>query len=131
MVEIAREQLSGLGASRVRFELFESGPRRAPAPQAHPDTPAAALTVTLAGRTSDVAMRPEDGSVLDAVLRSRPDAPYSCTAGACGTCRAKVTSGSVEMTHDYALEDAEKAAGFVLTCQSLPTAEKVELDFDA
>jgi ring-1,2-phenylacetyl-CoA epoxidase subunit PaaE len=35
------------------------------------------------------------------------------------------------MTHDYALEDTEKAAGFVLTCQSLPTAEIIDLDFDA
>lgn len=69
--------------------------------------------------------------MLDAVLRARPDAPYSCTAGACGTCRAKVVSGAVEMTHDYALEKSEKEAGFVLTCQSMPTTESVELDFDA
>ena len=132
MVESAREVLTGMGAERVRFELFESGPRRAPLPEAErKDVPAATLAVTLGGRTSSCEMRPDDQSVLDAVLRARPDAPYSCTAGACGTCRAKVTSGSVEMTHDYALEEAEKAAGFVLTCQSMPTAERVELDFDA
>jgi ring-1,2-phenylacetyl-CoA epoxidase subunit PaaE len=35
------------------------------------------------------------------------------------------------MTHDYALEKSEKEAGFVLTCQSMPTTESVELDFDA
>jgi ring-1,2-phenylacetyl-CoA epoxidase subunit PaaE len=132
MVEAAREVLDGLGAGRVRFELFDSGPRRAPSPESRPaDVPAATLNVTLGGRTSVCAMRPDDGSVLDAVLRHRPDAPYSCTAGACGTCRAKVTSGSVQMTHDYALEAAEKAAGFVLTCQSLPTADTIDLDFDA
>ena len=132
MVEGAREVLDGLGASRVRFELFDSGPRRAPSAESRPaDTPAATLNVTLGGRTSVCALRPDDGSLLDAVLRNRPDAPYSCTAGACGTCRAKVTGGSVQMTHDYALEDAEKAAGFVLTCQSLPTSETVDLDFDA
>lgn len=132
MVESSREVLDGLGATRVRFELFDSGPRRVPSPEWRPaDAPAATLNVTLGGRTSVCAMRPDDASVLDAVLRHRPDAPYSCTAGACGTCRAKVTGGSVQMTHDYALEDAEKAAGFVLTCQSLPTAETVDLDFDA
>jgi ring-1,2-phenylacetyl-CoA epoxidase subunit PaaE len=132
MVESAREVLSGMGADRVRFELFESGPRRAPVPEAErKDVPAAALSVTLGGRTSACELRPDDQSVLDAVLRARPDAPYSCTAGACGTCRAKVTSGGVQMTHDYALEDAEKEAGFILTCQSLPTTERVELDFDA
>ena len=132
MVEGAREVLVGLGTDRVRFELFESGPRRAPSAEAaHADVPAAALTVTLGGRTSVCELRPEDGSLLDAVLRARPDAPYSCTAGACGTCRARVRSGGVEMTHDYALEEAEKQAGFVLTCQSLPTTDRVELDFDA
>jgi len=132
MVETSRDALEGMGAERVRFELFDSGPRRAPAPDSRrAETAAATLNVTLAGRTSVCAMRPDDASVLDAVLRYRPDAPYSCTAGACGTCRAKVTSGAVEMTHDYALEPAEKVAGFVLTCQSLPTTGTVDLDFDA
>jgi ring-1,2-phenylacetyl-CoA epoxidase subunit PaaE len=132
MVEGAREVLAGLGATRVRFELFDSGPRRTPTPEdRQAEVPKAELAVTLAGRTSSATMRPEDDSLLDAVLRARPDAPYSCTAGACGTCRAKVRSGSVQMTHDYALEEAEKAAGFVLTCQSLPTSAAVELDFDA
>ena len=133
MVESAREGLAGLGASRVRFELFESGPRRAPAAAetAGAEVPAAALTVTLGGRTSVCELSPQDGSLLDAVLRSRPDAPYSCTAGACGTCRARVLSGGVQMARDYALEESEKQAGFVLTCQSLPTTAKVELDFDA
>jgi ring-1,2-phenylacetyl-CoA epoxidase subunit PaaE len=132
MVETARDLLHGLGAARVRFELFDSGPRRAASPESRPAAfPAATLNVTLGGRTSVCTMRPDDACVLDAVLRYRPDAPYSCTAGACGTCRAKVTGGSVQMTHDYALEDAEKAAGFVLTCQALPTADPVDLDFDA
>ena len=132
MVEAARDVLAGLGASRVRFELFDSGPRRAPSREERAaEVPTAELTVTLGGRTSLCSMRPEDDSLLHAVLRARPDAPYSCTAGACGTCRAKVTEGSVLMDHDFALEDAEKAAGFVLTCQSLPTSEQVSLDFDA
>jgi ring-1,2-phenylacetyl-CoA epoxidase subunit PaaE len=132
MVGGAREVLGDLGTQRVRFELFDSGPRRTPSPEAlAAEVPTAALTVTLGGRTSSVAMRPEDGSLLDAVLRARPDAPYSCTAGACGTCRAQVRAGTVAMTQDYALEEAEKAAGFVLTCQSLPTSETVELDYDA
>ena len=132
MVESARAVLAELGASRVRFELFDSGPRRAPSREERAaEVPTAALTVTLGGRTSRFAMRPEDDSLLHAVLRARPDAPYSCTAGACGTCRAKVTEGSVQMDHDFALEDAEKTAGFVLTCQSLPTSETVGLDFDA
>ncbi len=49
----------------------------------------------------------------------------------CGTCRAKVLEGSVEMESNYALEPDEVEKGYVLTCQSHPTSEKVVLDYDA
>ena len=69
--------------------------------------------------------------LLAAVLKARPDTPYSCTGGVCGTCRAKIVHGEVAMAHDYALEPEEKADGFVLACQSRPLTPAVELDFDA
>ena len=49
----------------------------------------------------------------------------------CGTCRAKVTEGEVEMDENYALEADEVAAGYVLTCQSHATTPNVSLNFDA
>lgn len=49
----------------------------------------------------------------------------------CGTCRAKVTCGDVEMRRNYALEDYEVDAGFVLTCQTFPVGEQITVDFDA
>jgi ferredoxin len=69
--------------------------------------------------------------VLEAVLRAGLDAPYACMGGACGTCRAKLVRGGAEMEVDYALSAGEVAAGYVLTCQSRPTTERVELDYDA
>ena len=60
----------------------------------------------------------------------RPETPYSCTGGVCGTCRAKVTEGEVTMRRNYALEDDEVAAGYVLTCQSLPVTDAVTIDYD-
>ncbi|MGH2668157.1 MAG: 2Fe-2S iron-sulfur cluster-binding protein, partial [bacterium] len=66
-----------------------------------------------------------------ATLAVRGDAPYACKNGMCGTCRAKVIEGEVAMDHNYALEDSELAAGFVLACQSHPAADRVTLDFDA
>jgi ring-1,2-phenylacetyl-CoA epoxidase subunit PaaE len=48
----------------------------------------------------------------------------------CGTCRAKVTLGDVTMRRNFALEDEEIDAGFVLTCQTLPVSERVTVDFD-
>jgi ring-1,2-phenylacetyl-CoA epoxidase subunit PaaE len=35
------------------------------------------------------------------------------------------------MRRNFALEQSEVDAGFVLTCQSLPTAAAVTVDFDA
>ncbi len=67
--------------------------------------------------------------MLDAVLAVRADAPYACKGGVCGTCRARVTSGEVEMDVNYALEPDELAAGVVLTCQSHPTTDEVRLAF--
>jgi len=42
-----------------------------------------------------------------------------------------VTDGGVVMRRNYALEPAEVAAGYVLTCQSLPVGEELTVDFDA
>jgi ring-1,2-phenylacetyl-CoA epoxidase subunit PaaE len=56
--------------------------------------------------------------------------PFSCTSGVCGTCRAKCLEGAVRMTRNFALEKAEVAAGYVLTCQSHPTTDRVVLSFD-
>ena len=68
-------------------------------------------------------------TVLDAVLARRPDAPYACKGGVCGTCRARVVEGAVEMDVNYALEPDELAAGVVLTCQSRPTTDVLRLEF--
>ena len=58
-------------------------------------------------------------------------APFACKAGVCATCRAKVTSGKVEMAARYGLTDEEVAAGYVLTCQSVPVGDGVAVDYDA
>jgi ferredoxin len=51
--------------------------------------------------------------------------------GACGTCRAMLLDGDVEMDHNFALGQAELAAGYILTCQSHPTTPFVAVDYDA
>jgi ring-1,2-phenylacetyl-CoA epoxidase subunit PaaE len=70
-------------------------------------------------------------SVLEAALRVRADAPFACRGGVCGTCRAKVLEGEVVMDTNYALEPEEIDSGYVLTCQSHPTTQRLVLDFDA
>ncbi len=68
--------------------------------------------------------------LLETVLRNRADAPYACKGGVCGTCRAHLVAGEVRMDRNFALEQEELDAGYVLACQSHPVTEKVELDFD-
>jgi ring-1,2-phenylacetyl-CoA epoxidase subunit PaaE len=48
----------------------------------------------------------------------------------CGTCRARLVDGRVQMAQHFALSDAEVAAGKLLTCQARPTTDVVELDFE-
>ena len=60
----------------------------------------------------------------------RPDVPFACAGGVCGTCRARLVSGSVQMTENYALEPDELERGYVLTCQSHPTSDAVVVDYD-
>jgi ring-1,2-phenylacetyl-CoA epoxidase subunit PaaE len=134
LVDDARAVLGELGARDVRFELFDTpglASARSSAGAASSAQRVARVSVNLSGRVTECELRPGDGNLLQAVLRSRPDAPYSCTGGVCGTCRARLTSGTAVMASDYALEPDEKTDGFVLACQALPTSDDVALDFDA
>ena len=58
------------------------------------------------------------------------DLPYSCKAGVCCTCRAKVMSGQVTMEKNFTLEEGEMKQGFVLSCQAVPTTPEVVVSFD-
>ena len=78
---------------------------------------------TLHGRTSDFELYAGD-SVLDAVQRVRPDAPFSCRSGVCSTCQAILREGDVTMAVNYGLTDDEVARGYVLTCQSQPDVKR-------
>ena len=88
------------------------------------------MTFRLSGREETTPLAPGE-SILEATLQVRPDAPYACMGGACGTCRAKLVEGTVEMDQNFALGPADLEAGYVLTCQSHPTSACVSVDFDA
>ena len=87
------------------------------------------VSVTLDGRTRRVPFK--EGNILDSARASGLPAPFACKAGVCATCRAKVTSGKVEMAARYGLTDEEVADGYVLTCQSVPLGDGVAVDYDA
>jgi ring-1,2-phenylacetyl-CoA epoxidase subunit PaaE len=127
----------GVDPRKIHFELFHT--QEAPAARKTEDPAAKA---PLKGKTSHVTIRldgnsfdfelPFDGdSILNAALMQGADLPFACKGGVCATCRAKLLEGKVEMEVNYALEEEELAAGFILTCQSHPRTEKVVIDFDS
>jgi phenol hydroxylase P5 protein len=73
----------------------------------------------------------EGQTILEAALAAGIDWPYGCTHGNCGTCKARVLSGEVDMAEisSFALFDDERAQGYILTCSARPTSD-LELIFD-
>jgi ring-1,2-phenylacetyl-CoA epoxidase subunit PaaE len=122
-----------IAKDRIHIERFLAGrPSAALAAQmAQLQEKAAGLTlsVTLDGRTRKVEFT--EANILDSARESGLPAPFACKAGVCATCRAKVTRGKVEMAARYGLTDEEIAAGYVLTCQSVPVGQGVAVDYDA
>ena len=125
MVTEGRDLLRARGAREVHVELFfaEAAPPRPPGPPGE-----TTVVARLNGRSSTLTMDRND-HVLDAVLRIRADAPFACRGGVCGTCRARLVEGAVEMDVNWALEPDELEAGVVLTCQSHPTTELIRLEY--
>ena len=139
LVQLCRDFLTahGVPKDKVRFELFTTGKPNRPEGQA--GRPVLAdesednykITFTLDGLRAEI-LSPTHAreSILNAALRVRPDVPFACAGGVCGTCRAKLVSGQVDMEENYALEPEELMAGYVLTCQSRPTTPEVTVDYD-
>jgi CDP-4-dehydro-6-deoxyglucose reductase len=70
----------------------------------------------------------EDGeAVLAAALRQGLVLPYGCKNGACGTCKGKIVSGTVDfgVYQPKALPDEDKARGKALFCQAKPLSDLV------
>ncbi|NJD24494.1 MAG: phenylacetate-CoA oxygenase/reductase subunit PaaK [Betaproteobacteria bacterium] len=139
MIEATEKALieAGVPESRVHTERFTSGPAQAAKIQA--DTDAAptrsaaskdvALTVILDGKAHELQVG-ADEHVLDAALNAGLDLPFSCKAGVCCTCRAKVLCGEVVMDKNFTLEGDEMAQGYVLSCQARATTPQLTVSFD-
>lgn len=87
------------------------------------------LTVSIDGASHLVPCGPST-TLLDAMLTHDVDAPYSCREGDCGSCVALLISGEVDRGTGIALEAADIADGYLLTCQSKPISGPVEIEFD-
>lgn len=139
LVQLCRDVLADIGvpADRVRFELFSTGATPTAGSgggrlvTVRADEPVRTIEVTLDGTSSRVTSPVSaHETILNAALRVRADVPFACAGGVCGTCRARLREGAVQMTENYALEPDEIERGYILTCQSHPTSDRVVVDYD-
>jgi ring-1,2-phenylacetyl-CoA epoxidase subunit PaaE len=134
MTMAASDVLEQLGArsTQVHRELFyvEDAP---PPPHHHVEGEpgqTSQVTMILDGKETTLGLAPNE-AILDGAQRLRADVPFACRGGVCGTCRAKLLKGEVKMRRNFALEEFETAAGFILTCQSIPISDEVVVDYDS
>jgi ring-1,2-phenylacetyl-CoA epoxidase subunit PaaE len=129
MIETVTDTLleNGIPGEKIHHELFTAS-------EAEGDTSGIAegmthLEVTLDDSVHTLEMDRKT-LVLDAVLKAKIDAPYSCQGGVCSTCIARVTAGTAKMEKNQILTDSELEEGFILTCQAHPTSEILKIDYD-
>ncbi|TXD85396.1 2Fe-2S iron-sulfur cluster binding domain-containing protein [Subsaximicrobium wynnwilliamsii] len=125
---------AGLPKDLVHFELFVSGLSEEDiertARLSKQKVEGVKVTILDGGKEFTFTMTKDFDNILDAALGAGADLPFACKGGVCSTCKCQVKEGSVEMKVNYALEDKEVAQNYVLSCQSVPTSEKVVVDFD-
>jgi 3-ketosteroid 9alpha-monooxygenase subunit B len=143
-MDVAESGLAGLGVDPERIfierflvELQEKDAAAVAAGDAEAADNAGAtseipdeVTITLARKTTVVPYQRGD-TVLETARRGGLRPPFSCEAGNCATCMAFLKEGSVTMRANNALTPDEVEEGWILTCQSLPTARTVSVEYEA
>lgn len=71
----------------------------------------------------------ENQTFLEGIEEFGLEVPYSCRAGVCITCAAKVVSGDVDLG-EAAITDDLKQEGYVLTCSGFPLSEGIKLEMN-
>ena len=135
MIFLIRDELmeAGLSKEKIHFELFTTGNHEADKQRAtrvlENKVEGTEVTIIDGGKEFHFIMDDDYDNILDGALAAGADLPFACKGGVCSTCKCKVISGSVEMKVNYALDENEVAKGLVLSCQAVPTSEKVVVDF--
>jgi 3-ketosteroid 9alpha-monooxygenase subunit B len=140
-MDTAGEVLRDLGVPRKRIhvERFVSlhddpaaSAERADVEEAPVDGPpggSAQVEVRIDGETHRLSW-PVGTTLLDLMLDSGVEAPYSCKQGQCSACMCRLQQGEVDLWRNEILEDQDLAEGYTLACQSMPVSETVAVTYD-
>ncbi len=132
MADVVRATLlaRGVTAKQIHTEHFINASHTPGDFAAPSDASKGARLIVHLNRVRIETVVPPKATILDVLVKEKHDVPYSCTAGACSTCMAKVLQGKVRMDACYALDEEEIKAGYCLTCQAHPDTDVVEISYD-
>ena len=125
---------AGLPKELIHFELFVTGLTEEDKQRAErlskQKVEGVEVTIVDGGKEFSFTMTKDFDNILDAALAAGADLPFACKGGVCSTCKCEVLDGAVEMKINYALDEKEVSQNLVLSCQAVPTTDKVKVDFD-
>lgn len=73
----------------------------------------------------------EEDTLLEALERDGNPIPFGCRKGQCGSCKAKLVDGEVEIddaASSFALPGDEREDGWILLCCSIPLTDRVTVE---
>ena len=121
----------GIDSAKIHVELFTTPSTKAPQKkQENLPKIESNIEIIIDGDHISLYLDSDGPTILDAAHEAGADLPYACKGGVCCTCKAKILEGSASMDVNYALEPDEVEAGYILTCQSHPTSDKLVVSFD-
>jgi len=135
MIFLLRDELvaAGLSKDKIHFELFNTGNSEEQKQRVNKilesKVQGTDVTIIDGGKEFHFIMDDDYDNILDGALAAGADLPFACKGGVCSTCRCRVIEGTVEMKVNYALDEVEVAKNLVLSCQAVPTSEKVVVEF--
>jgi len=88
------------------------------------------VTIVIDGRSNTFGLNETGNNILEAGINSGLNLPYSCKAGICASCIAKITKGKANMGKNHILTEQQVKEGYILTCQAHPAEKETTIDFD-
>lgn len=86
------------------------------------------VEVEIEGETHNIPID-ESFTLLEGIEEYGIEVLYSCRAGVCTTCAAKVLAGDIDLG-SASMTDELKDDGYVLTCVAYPRSEGIKLEMN-